>query len=176
MAAAQSGERGRIVSGRILVVDEWKQLRRKKGSANGQSDSIKEIAAGDVTVHAEGSVLWVHGILRLASLTGVGGGRQCGAFWENRFLGEAPRNDKKLVKRIGTTGKLLSASNKEGRKRLPRSDQLRSSAPPGRVRTPVSTQASLRKLFLVISFPLKLSRRPRRLGSRFWCEFRHKKV
>ncbi|PYX80316.1 MAG: hypothetical protein DMG70_23805 [Acidobacteria bacterium] len=51
-------------------------MRRKKGGAHGQCDSVEQVAAGDVAVEPQGSILWVHGILRLASLTGVGEGCQ----------------------------------------------------------------------------------------------------
>ena len=61
MAAAQSGERGRVVGGRLLgiAVVCGEQMPRHQGSAGSHGHAVEEVTARDVAFHSQFAVVVV---------------------------------------------------------------------------------------------------------------------
>src|SRR5258707_2825954 len=62
MAAAQPGQlRWIIIRGRFFggLVERGKKMRRQHGRARSDPNAVEEIAAGDLALHSQLTVLWV---------------------------------------------------------------------------------------------------------------------
>src|SRR6267154_1754270 len=61
MAAAQPGQLRWIIRGRFFrgLVEPGKKMRRQHGRARSDPNAVEEIAAGDLALHSQLTVLWV---------------------------------------------------------------------------------------------------------------------